>query len=532
MRKKLLSVLLATAMVVSLCACANTEPTNSSESETKQTEAADGDKALYPLVDEPITVKGVVVTPNEVKDIIVWDKVSEITGINFEWITVDKEAINTFLSGKWDFDFIHTRTLASSIINDYGVLGGRFADYNDYLDLMPHLQKTFEDYPEAKKAMTEMNGDIYQLPLIDVSATSTQVRPYYRSDLFEKYEIPVPKTTEEFYQALKTYKEKNGTAPFSGYSLQATNYWGAMLYAAFGTSVQPDFEDDGTGTVVYNRTSEQYKRYLEFMNKLYEDGLIQQEYLTNDQQVALGLANSGDTVCYGPEAHSLNADIFEDGEFHLNVMAPLTSEYSDDQEVVRQLPISNGGMLLNADSKYLDVLVQALDIMYATEEVVEGSGLLGESFCYGIQGVDYIKHDDGTYDLVTPEGYKSFTEYQYYNLIVDNAGRSTDLEGYITSTPGNAQARQIGFRDNIFPYACDASKVFPSSFLKFTTDEQDVITTRFTDIEKHMKEMRDKFITGVVDIETGWEDYCKSIETMGIDEVLAAYQAAYDRWNQ
>ena len=38
MRKKLLSALLAAAMVVSVCACGNTEPANSSESETKQSE--------------------------------------------------------------------------------------------------------------------------------------------------------------------------------------------------------------------------------------------------------------------------------------------------------------------------------------------------------------------------------------------------------------------------------------------------------------------------------------------------------------
>ena len=417
-------------------------------------------------------------------------------------------------------------------MNDYGVLGGRFADYNDYLELMPNLQKAFEDYPEAKKIVTETNGAMYALPYIEVSATATQVRPYYRTDLLEKYDIPVPTTTEEFYQALKTYKEKNGTAGFSAFSLKEVSYFGTMLYSAFGTSVQPDFEDDGTGKVIYNRTSEQYKHYLEFMNKLYEEALIQQEYMTMDAQVATGLATAGDTVFYGAEAHSLAADAFEDGEFHLSCLAPLTSEYSDDREVLRQLPVSLGGFYLNAESENLEALVQALDIMFATEEVVEGSGLKGMSFCYGFEGVDYIKNADGTYELVTPEGYASFTEYQYGKLIVENAGRATDLEGYVTSTPGNAQARQIGFRDNVFPYACDASKVFPRSFLKFTADEQDVITARFTDIEKHVTEMRDKFITGVVDIDEGWEDYCKAIETMGIGEVLEAYQAAYDRWNE
>lgn len=537
MKKKLLSTLLVAAMMASVCACgSNTETKESSETKQQQateSQVVDEEKSLYPLVDEPITVKGVVITTNEIdENVLVWDMVSEITGVNFEWIVVDPDAINTFLAGDWDFDFIHSRGLADSIVNDYGVLGGRFADYNDYLDLMPHLQETLADYPEAKKAMTESNGEMYALPYIEVSATATQVRPYYRTDLLEKYDIPVPTTTEEFYQALKTYKEKNGTAGFSAYGLNENNYWGAMLYAAFGTSVQPDFEDDGTGTVVFNRTSDQYKHYLEYMAKLYAEGLIQQEYMTNDGTVVLGLANSGDTVFYGSEAHSLSADAFEDGVFHLNVLAPLTSEYDSTQEILTQLPIAKGGMYLNADSKNLEALVQALDIMYAKEEVVEGTGLKGMSFCYGIEGKDYIKHDDGTYDLVTPEGFNSFTDYQYGTLIVDNAGLTTDLEGYITSTVGNAQARQIGFRDNVFPYNCDSSKVFPKSYLKLTSDEQDIITSKYTDISSYVTEMRDKFITGIADVEADWDEYCKAIETMGIKDVLEVYQAAYERWNQ
>lgn len=543
MKKRIISLLLVATMVLTVCACGKGEETQNtvkssetqvseSKQQTETTESVEADKPLYPLVDEPITVKGVFVGTKEGTNRSVWEKVSEITNVNFEWIIIDKEALNTFLASDWEFDFIHSSSISSSVVNDYGVLGGMFADYNDYLHLMPHLQATLEEYPEAVKLVTETNGAMYALPHIAISATLTQIRPYYRTDLLEKYDIPVPTTTEELYQALKTYKEKNGTAGFSGKGLREDRYWGGMLYAAFGTSVQPDFEDDGTGKVVFNRTSEQYKHYLEYMHKLYSEGLIQQEYMTNDAQVCLGLATSGDTVFYDTEAHSLKADIWSDGEFHLGVLAPLSSEYSDDREVVQTLPISNGGMYLNAKSKNLEVLVQAIDIMYATEEVVEGSGLHGMSFCYGIDGVDYVKSDDGTYELVCPEGWGSFTDYQYGELIWENAGRSTDLKGYITSTPGNAQARQIGFRDNIYPYECDASKVYPTSFLKFTSEEQDIITNRYTDISAYVKEMRDKFIQGVVDFEKGWDEYCATIEKMHIDEVLEVHQAAYDRWNQ
>ena len=39
-------------------------------------------------------------------------------------------------------------------------------------------------------------------------------------------------------------------------------------------------------------------------------------------------------------------------------------------------------------------------------------------------------------------------------------------------------------------------------------------------------------IFSVVDFEKGWDDYCATIESMHIDEVLEVHQAAYDRWNQ
>jgi len=41
--------------------------------------------------------------------------------------------------------------------------------------------------------------------------------------------------------------------------------------------------------------------------------------------------------------------------------------------------------------------------------------------------------------------------------------------------------------------------------------------------------MRVEFILGVTDIEKGWDDYCKKLKDMGIDELVAIYQASYDK---
>ena len=124
---------------------------------------------------------------------------AEITGVNFEWVVLDEEAFATYLAGgDWDFDFIHWKGLDATLVNDYGVEGGMFANYYDYLEYMPNLQQLFEDYPEAEKAVREINGEMYRLPSVEISATATQVRPYFRTDILEEAGIAVPTTTEEF----------------------------------------------------------------------------------------------------------------------------------------------------------------------------------------------------------------------------------------------------------------------------------------------------------------------------------------------
>lgn len=171
------------------------------------------------------------------------------------------------------------------------------------------------------------------------------------------------------------------------------------------------------------------------------------------------------------------------------------------------------------------------DIMYATEEVVEGSGLLGQSFCYGIKGVDWDIDDNGTtYSLNAPASYDgSFNVYQFNELIWSNAGRCDALAGMVTSTPGNSQARQIGFTQNVQPYMSDL--YFPVGMLTFSEDEQYVLDNHLTDIKTYYKEMEGKFITGVADIDAEWDAYCKTLDQMGVQDVIEVYQAAYDRLN-
>ena len=537
MKKKIVSLLLSAAMVISVCACGNSEETQntvkSSEtqsSETKQqteiVESVPENDSLYPLVDEPVTVKGVVVIGNNGgDDRIVHERLAELTGISIDWEVIDKEALPTLLaSGDWpDVLFCN---LTSTMLYDYGVLGDKIVNYLEYLDVMPNLAQTFEDFPMARLGATLTNGELYKLAVVNVATTSTEVRPYVDTSVLEKAGVKMPTTVDEFEQALKDLKDFYGVPSFIPKLNSYSCTWAPMLYAAFGTGCNPMWDVNDDGTVYFPAMSDQMKHYYEFMNRLYEQELIHPELATLDYTAKKQLEFSGKVAFLDNAAESMPADA--NGEWHLSCVAPLTSEYDSTQEVwgTPYVGFSNSIFISN-DSKYKKELCQMIDIMYAAEEVVEGTGLLGMSFTYGIKGEHWDVNDDGkTYHFYDQEGYDNFNTFVANEVRWYNMGRADYLKDLVPDTPSNSQSRQFGFIENVNPYM--ETDPFPYAFLVFDEDQQYVIDNRWTEIDTYVKKMQVEFITGVSDIETGWDTYCKTLKDMGIEEVVAVYQAAYE----
>lgn len=543
MKKRFTAALLSLSVAVSLGACGKSadQPGGSSKEQSSGTAdigAQTGEPYVptYPIVEEPITVTGLVVgcdtSVSESRE--VWDKAEELTGIHIDWINIDEAALSTYLAGSDWPDFFHTYQLSTSQINDYGVVGGRFVNYLDYLNIMPNLAKAYEDYPATLAASTQINGEVYNLFQISGdTSTGTTARPHVRMDVLENAGITeYPKTVDDLYDQLVVLKEKNGEP---GMILDTKPDTGMipMLFNAFGPLHNLEFDDDGTGKVVYSRVSDQAKYYYAFLHKLYEEELMNREWLTLDNTALSQFAKSG-KVAYITQtaAQSLTQDDLNGNWDNLGCLAPLTSEYDSEQSLAGRIdyrPVA--GMFINKDSQYVEELCKLFDIAYATEEIVEGSGLYGQTFTYGFENVDWILNDDNTYEQIVPEGFESFTAYQNQKLRWWDLGRADKFGQAITSTVGNAQARQKGYVSNVIPYMA-TDHIFPTGLLKFTDDEQYVIDNRYADIFLYITEMEAKFITGVADIESEWDAYVAECERMGLSEVLEVYQAAYDRWNQ
>lgn len=547
MKKRLLSLLLASVMIVSVCACgnevkeSNVVSTNSTEKES--TVSSETSNAVvedyvpkYPIVDEKITITGLVVGQDvSVSNTrILWDELEEITNIHIEWENIDQEAFGTRLaSGNWP-DLIAS-DMGQTAINDYGILGGKLVNYLDYIDIMPNLKKTFEDYPHTLAYATQLDGGVYNLFRVQGAvSTGTTHKAHYRIDLLEEAGITEePRTIEEFYDCLVAFKEHFGVPGYI-HQKSMTQSYNPSIFGAFGTLTQMDFSDDGTGTVVFSRTTEQMKLYYKFMHKLYEEELMHREYLTLDNNAVLKLVESGQAAFFPQAAASkLTASVFKDGDIsYLGTLYPFTSEYDDTMEVIGYSDYdASHGMHINAESEYVEEICKMLDICFATEEVVEGSNISGVNFSKGPEGVTWRLNDDGaTYTEIIPEGYKSNSAYLRQVYEWNYVGRSDVTAGRITDTPGNSQQRQLGYVEKAIPYL---SKNFVNvSQMKFTDDEQYVIENKYGEIQTYYNQMEAEFISGTSDIDEKWDEYVKTLEAMGAAEVTAVYQAAYDRLNE
>ena len=440
--------------------------------------------AEYPLVSEPVTVSGLIEKESVGNERILWKELEKLTGIHVEWTAVESDSMPVFLAaGNWP-DFFHF-TLDSAAINDYGILGGKFVDYNAHLDEMPHFVQSLEDYSELAKAITETNGAIYQLPYIEESATTCQARVYYREDTLRDAGCEIPTTTEEFYEVLKKLKEyNNGAAPLI-VSISSGAYFEPFMYASFGASRVPDFEDGGDGSVVFNRTSEQYKRFLTYMNQLYKEGLLDPEFASNSTDILTNyLAQDRMGAMYGyiTDGYTLAGSNPHYSETTPVVVAvkPLSSEFVNEGFYWNNDPI--GSLYgISRDCKDPESAFKFLDFCFRSREewIVEDSDIALS--CYHLPVA------------LIPE-----TEYSI-----------------IPAWMAERDRQIVSWRR-------------APLMLRYYTDEDiEVIETYTSDIQTYTNENYLKFITGDRDL-SEFDQYVATLESMGMNEVIAVYQRHFE----
>ena len=265
-------------------------------------------------------------------------------------------------------------------VNEWGG-EGYFLDLGQYLDEMPNLQAYFEKYPEMKAFCSTSDGHIYGLPRLRVDMTDRLTRSFVNKVWLENLGLEVPTTIVEYYDVLTAFKNQdangNGdtddeipllyTAASGGYSAIDTTFLDA--FGIFTRDVDCAFQADENGKVKLANISDNYKEFLKFMHKLYEEGLMEQEAFTiTGEEVTT--KEQGDVYgsfgCGSAPFVMAGKDISYDANWL--GLSGLTSDIHSKRETSIASPVQNGIMIaVNANTQYPEAMARFLDYFYTDE---------------------------------------------------------------------------------------------------------------------------------------------------------------------
>ncbi|MCU6793355.1 extracellular solute-binding protein [Paenibacillus sp. WQ 127069] len=172
---------------------------------------------------------------------------------------------------------------APDIVNDYDT-GFRNSLYqqkqlmplDDYLKYAPEYQKLLDKYPQLRKIGTKPDGKLYEIGKIN--EPHLQSVAFIRMDWLKKLKLEVPKTTDELLVVLKAFVEQdpdgNGKKDTYGTNMSYTS--DGMVDSMFGSYGWKISNDD---KII--RTWDNTLESLKFKKRLFEEGLIDKDYLAD-----------------------------------------------------------------------------------------------------------------------------------------------------------------------------------------------------------------------------------------------------------
>ena len=348
-----------------------------------------------------------------------------------------------------------------------------------------------------------------------------------RGDWLERLGLDVPTTTDELYEVLKAFKEQdaNGNGdpddeiPFSdGYG--SLN----VLAISFGCGYRMgDFDVDPDGNLYFCCSSEQYRDFLRYVNKLYNEQLIDPEFATtDDDQVEAKEAQNiiGGRFMLWVDEIPFSEQMIQsaDPEGYYVMLNPLTGP-NGTKGVIYSSGMLDGRMCVSRDSKYPERALSFLDYMIFNDYATICNNCGAEDICWNyaddgsVAFTEFVTNNPE--DLSPMEAIRSTGGYHTMPFVMFAEGRKL---------MNSVNDRIVGYIDSMAPYVVDRLEYSPS-----TETEATRISELNRDISVLVSEMRLLFMTGEADIETDWDGYLETLDSLGLAEYTALYQAKYDR---
>ena len=234
--------------------------------------------------------------------------VQEQTGIEIEFIhptvgSENEEFAIMVASGEYPDIIEHTWT-AYSGGPAAAITDGVIINLDDVMaENAPNFTKLMEEYPDIDRMVKTSSGSYYCFPFLrgleQPNVTQFSSGMVVRKDVLDELGLEMPETIEEWDSVLRAFKDYGFDVPFTTRKEWMKDVWSP------GFDNWGDFYVDD-GVVKHGLIEDSRKEFLSQMNKWYEEGLIDRDWLVADKSSNQTYFTTGKSaVVYAPFGQGL-----------------------------------------------------------------------------------------------------------------------------------------------------------------------------------------------------------------------------------
>lgn len=491
----------------------------------------------YPIVDQQIELT--IMAPRRPQvtkpynEMAIIREITEETNILVNWDLTSDEDWTTrvslaFASGDYPDAFYGRGAIID--VPRYGMQEKVLPPLNDLIEeFAPNLNKIFQEYPSHKAEVTYPDGNIYAMPQGEIDdGLKILQHGMIRVDWLDRLGLDVPTTTEELRSVLRAIRDgdANGDGdpdneiPLSFLFTHAVmgeypiyGFFGVVSGGGWGwTSLEG-------GEVVFAPTLDGFKDAIRYMHELYAEGLIDPESFTHDRSVFLAkIRNTGVGYQFGWSPYLITTD--RDPTGIVETIPPMRA-YDDVDPVWPSNHVAarpNAGLILTTANEYPEATVRWGDWWYEPMNSIRAQ-----------KGYDIVRvAADGSISFAPPEDTPAGLTFGEWELLDTPGVNSLHFltAGMINSFP-RAPDFQFKYELQEKNYREYAGPAWPNPI--FSEEENEVMQLYDTDINSFVdNRVAEWIVNGTMD--DTFEGFMQEVRRLGLDEWLAARNAAYQRF--
>ena len=482
-----------------------------------------------PVVDQQITVRAVISRPGHIP--VPYDTMTllidlqEMTNIDIEFEELPaaqaNERVNLMFASREFPDVFFDAGIGGNdaLIYD-AALGGDVWQLDPLIErYAPNWKRAFEEDERLRLRSAYPDGHIYSLPYTRNIVHDYAIRDEHaiNVDWMRQLGLEMPETTEEFYQVLKAFRQgiDDGTLPAQGapWYFRFHQWVGGEfdVYGAFGVWIKDaSYLSVNDGTVEFGALDPKLVDVIEYMHRLFSEGLIPEEVFTDDWDTYLSKIRSTTPITGSFGAYFITQAL----EDYYDPLMPLRAP-GVDQPLFRSQPVrvEKNQFTMMTKFEYPEAMMRLID--YTAD------ALWALQLSFGRLGENIFEQADGTY---VAEGISSrYLQHAPHNFLP--AYISSDISDKVV-WQGDRGLREEYARAYL-PFVWPQDRHFiPATY---TDEELEKVSVLETEMRNYVSTTLAGWIVngGARD---EWDAYIEQLNRLGLEELMGIYQAASDRF--